>query len=256
MKFIPGSALNGMVEMMDRRPYWCISRQRVWGVPIPVFHHKTKDEYLINSQTIEHIVKLVEQHGSDIWWTLPPEQLLPKEVLSEVGGPDALEYVPGQDILDIWFDSGTSWSHVLPGPDQRADLYLEGKDQLGGWFQSSLLTSVATRKKAPYKTVIVHGFTLGEKGEKMSKSLGNVIHPDVVVNGGQDQSKEPPYGADVLRWWVADSNVFTEVAIGPSVLNAARDDINKLRNTLRFLWEMWLISTQKQIPSLLTICMS
>uniref|UniRef100_A0A2K5BYS5 Isoleucine--tRNA ligase, mitochondrial n=1 Tax=Aotus nancymaae TaxID=37293 RepID=A0A2K5BYS5_AOTNA len=235
VKFIPGSALNAMVEMMDRRPYWCISRQRTWGVPIPVFHHKTKDEYLINSQTIEHIVKLVEQHGSDIWWTLPPEQLLPKEVLSEVGGPDALEYVPGQDILDIWFDSGISWSYVLPGPDQRADLYLEGKDQLGGWFQSSLLTSVAARKKAPYKTVVVHGFTLGEKGEKMSKSLGNVINPDVVINGGQDQNKEPPYGADVLRWWVAESNVFTEVTIGPSVLSAARDDISKLRNTLRFL---------------------
>ncbi|XP_006869776.1 PREDICTED: isoleucine--tRNA ligase, mitochondrial [Chrysochloris asiatica] len=235
VKFIPGSALNGMVEMMDRRPYWCISRQRVWGVPIPVFHHKTKDEFLINSQTIEHIIKLVEQHGSDIWWTLPPEQLLPKEVLSQVGGPDALEYVPGQDILDIWFDSGTSWSHVLPGTEQRADLYLEGKDQLGGWFQSSLLTSVATRKKAPYKTVVVHGFTLGEKGEKMSKSLGNVVNPDAVINGGQDQSKEPPYGADVLRWWVAESNVFTEVTVGSSALNAARDDISKLRNTLRFL---------------------
>ncbi|XP_049724573.1 isoleucine--tRNA ligase, mitochondrial [Elephas maximus indicus] len=235
VKFIPGSALNAMVEMMDRRPYWCISRQRAWGVPIPVFLHKTKDEVLINSQTIEHIIKLVEQHGSDIWWTLPTEQLLPKEVFSQVGGPDALEYVPGQDILDIWFDSGTSWSHVLPGTDQRADLYLEGKDQLGGWFQSSLLTSVAARKKAPYKTVMVHGFTLGEKGEKMSKSLGNVVNPDVVVNGGQDESKEPPYGADVLRWWVAESNVLTEVTIGPSALNAARDDINKLRNTLRFL---------------------
>ncbi|XP_027465554.1 isoleucine--tRNA ligase, mitochondrial isoform X4 [Zalophus californianus] len=235
VKFIPGSALNAMVETLDRRPYWCISRQRVWGVPIPVFHHKTKDEFLINSQTTEHIIKLVEQHGSDVWWTLPPEQLLPEEVLSQVGGPDALEYVPGQDILDIWFDSGTSWSYVLPGTDQRADLYLEGKDQLGGWFQSSLLTSVATRKKAPFKTVVVHGFTLGEKGEKMSKSLGNVIDPDVVINGGQDQKKEPPYGADVLRWWVAESNVFTEVTISPSVLNAARDDISKLRNTLRFL---------------------
>nr|XP_004670163.1 isoleucine--tRNA ligase, mitochondrial [Jaculus jaculus] len=235
VKFIPGAALNGMVDMMDRRPYWCISRQRVWGVPIPVFHHKTKDEYLINSQTIEHIVSLVEQHGSDVWWTLPPEQLLPQEVLSQVGGPDALEYVPGQDILDIWFDSGTSWSCVLPGTEQRADVYLEGKDQLGGWFQSSLLTSVAARKKAPFKTVIVHGFTLGEKGEKMSKSLGNVINPDAVINGGQDQSKEPPYGADVLRWWVAESNVFTEVTIGPSALAAAKDDISKLRNTLRFL---------------------
>lgn len=210
-------------------------KERVWGVPIPAFHHKTKDEVLINSQTIEHIIKLVEEHGSDIWWTLPPEQLLPKEVLSQVGGPDALEYVPGQDILDIWFDSGTSWSNVLPGTDQRADLYLEGKDQLGGWFQSSLLTSVAARNKSPFKAVVVHGFTLGEKGEKMSKSLGNVIDPDVVINGGQDHSKEPPYGADVLRWWVAESNVFTEVTISPSLLNAARDDISKLRNTLRFL---------------------
>ncbi|XP_023614364.1 isoleucine--tRNA ligase, mitochondrial [Myotis lucifugus] len=235
VKFIPGSAQNAMADMMDRRPYWCISRQRVWGVPIPVFHHKTKDEVLINSQTIEHIAKLVEQHGSDVWWTLPPEQLLPKEVLSQVGGPDALEYEPGRDILDIWFDSGTSWACVLPGTDQRADLYLEGKDQLGGWFQSSLLTSVAVRKRAPFRTVVVHGFTLGEKGEKMSKSLGNVIDPDVVINGGQDQSKEPPYGADVLRWWVAESNVFTEVTLGPSALNAAREDISKLRNTLRFL---------------------
>ncbi|XP_054432582.1 isoleucine--tRNA ligase, mitochondrial isoform X1 [Pteronotus mesoamericanus] len=235
VKFIPGSALNAMVDTMDRRPYWCISRQRAWGVPIPVFHHKTKDELLINSQTIEHIVKLVEEHGSDVWWTLPPEQLLPKEVLAQVGGADALEFVPGRDILDIWFDSGTSWSYVLPGPDQTADLYLEGKDQLGGWFQSSLLTSVAARKKAPFKTVVVHGFTLGEKGEKMSKSLGNVIDPDAVINGGQDQNKEPPYGADVLRWWVAESNVFTEVTIGPSALSAARDDISKLRNTLRFL---------------------
>uniref|UniRef100_A0A8C7BKC5 isoleucine--tRNA ligase n=1 Tax=Neovison vison TaxID=452646 RepID=A0A8C7BKC5_NEOVI len=194
VKFIPGSALNAMVETMDRRPYWCISRQRVWGVPIPTSFY-----------------------------------------IFLVGGPDALEYAPGQDILDIWFDSGTSWSCVLPGTDQRADLYLEGKDQLGGWFQSSLLTSVAARKKAPFKTVVVHGFTLGEKGEKMSKSLGNVIDPDVVINGGQDPNKEPPYGADVLRWWVAESNVFTEVTISPSVLNAARDDISKLRNTLRFL---------------------
>nr|KAF6395278.1 isoleucyl-tRNA synthetase 2, mitochondrial [Rousettus aegyptiacus] len=235
VKFIPGSAQNAMVEMMARRPYWCISRQRAWGVPIPVFLHKTEDKFLINSQTVEHIVNLVEQRGSDVWWTLPPEQLLPEDVLSQVGGPDALEYVPGQDILDIWFDSGTSWSYVLPGADERADLYLEGKDQLGGWFQSSLLTSVAVRRTAPFKTVMVHGFTVAEKGEKMSKSLGNVIDPDVIINGGQDPSREPPYGADILRWWVAESNVFTEVTISSSVLNAARDDISKLRNTLRFL---------------------
>uniref|UniRef100_A0A8C2MYI8 isoleucine--tRNA ligase n=1 Tax=Cricetulus griseus TaxID=10029 RepID=A0A8C2MYI8_CRIGR len=231
VKFIPGAALNGMVDLLDRRPYWCISRQRAWGVPIPVFHHKTKDEYLINSQTIEHITKLVEEHGSDVWWTLPPERLLPEDVVAQAGGPDALEYVPGQDILDIWFDSGTSWFCVLPGTEQRADLYLEGKDQLGGWFQSSLLTRVATKTKAPFKTVMVHGFTLGEKGEKMSKSLGNVINPDTIINGGKDPSKEPPYGADALRWWIAESNVFTEVAIGPSALSAARDDISKVRPT-------------------------
>lgn len=233
VKFIPGSALNAMMETLDRRPYWCISRQRVWGVPIPVFHHKTKDEVLINSKTMTHLTELVEAHGSSVWWTLPPEQLLPAEVLAQAGGPDGLEYVPGQDILDIWFDSGTSWSAVLP--EQRADLYLEGKDQLGGWFQSSLLTSVATMKQAPFKTVVVHGFTVGETGEKMSKSLGNVIDPDVVINGGPDHSQQPPYGADVLRWWVAESNVFTEVTLGQSVLGAARDDISKLRNTLRFL---------------------
>uniref|UniRef100_A0A8D0GQK5 isoleucine--tRNA ligase n=1 Tax=Sphenodon punctatus TaxID=8508 RepID=A0A8D0GQK5_SPHPU len=233
VKFIPASAANRMLEMLDRRTYWCISRQRCWGVPIPVFYHKATGESLINSQTIENIIKIVEQHGSDAWWNLPIDQLLPKEIVAKAGGKDVQDYVQGQDILDIWFDSGTSWASVLE--DQRADVYLEGKDQLGGWFQSSLLTSVATRKKAPYKTLVVHGFTLGEKGEKMSKSIGNVIDPDVVINGGQDHSKEPPYGADIFRWWVAESNVFTEVLIGPVVLNAAKEDINKIRNTLRFM---------------------
>ncbi|XP_015280848.1 PREDICTED: isoleucine--tRNA ligase, mitochondrial isoform X2 [Gekko japonicus] len=235
VKCVPASGMNRMLEMLDRRTYWCISRQRRWGVPIPVFYHKTTGEPLINRKSIENAIKIVEQHGSDAWWTLPIEQLLPSEALAEVGAHNVQDYVPGQDVLDIWFDSGTSWAHVLKDVGERADLYLEGKDQLGGWFQSSLLTSVATRKKAPYKTLVVHGFTLGEKGEKMSKSIGNVVDPDVVINGGNDHSVDPPYGADILRWWVAESNVFTEVLIGPAVLNSAREDINKLRNTLRFL---------------------
>ncbi|POI34777.1 hypothetical protein CIB84_001471 [Bambusicola thoracicus] len=235
VKIIPTSAVNRMLEMLDRRTFWCISRQRCWGVPIPVFYQKDTGESLINSETIADVIKIVEQQGTDAWWTLPVEQLLSKEAVAKAGGHDVLDYVKGQDVLDIWFDSGTSWAHVLEGAEQRADVYLEGKDQLGGWFQSSLLTSVATRKKAPYKTLVVHGFTLGEKGEKMSKSIGNVVDPDVVINGGDDHTKDPPYGADVLRWWVAESNVFTEVLIGPVVLNAARDDINKLRNTLRFM---------------------
>ncbi|NXH37936.1 SYIM protein, partial [Dicaeum eximium] len=235
VKVIPTSAVNRMLEMLDRRTFWCISRQRCWGVPIPAFYEKSTGECLMNSVTITDVIKIVEQQGTDAWWALPIEQLLSKEAVAKAGGRDVSDYVKGQDVLDIWFDSGTSWAHVLEGADQRADTYLEGKDQLGGWFQSSLLTSVAARKKAPYKTLVVHGFTLGEKGEKMSKSVGNVVDPDVVINGGEDHTKDPPYGADVLRWWVAESNVFTEVLIGPVVLNAARDDINKLRNTLRFM---------------------
>ncbi|XP_061481153.1 isoleucine--tRNA ligase, mitochondrial isoform X1 [Rhineura floridana] len=235
VKFVPASGMNQMLDMLDKRPYWCISRQRHWGVPIPVFYHKTTGEPLINRKSIENVMKIVEQHGSDAWWTLPIEQLLPSDVLAQAGNHDVQDYVQGQDVLDIWFDSGTSWAHVLKDAGERADLYLEGKDQLGGWFQSSLLTSVATRKKAPYKALAVHGFTVGEKGEKMSKSIGNVVDPDVVINGGNDHSTDPPYGANVLRWWAAESNVFTEVLIGPTVLNSARDDINKLRNTLRFL---------------------
>ncbi|KAM6467595.1 isoleucine--tRNA ligase, mitochondrial isoform 1-T1 [Liasis olivaceus] len=235
VKSVPASGMNRMLEMLERRTYWCISRQRRWGVPIPVFYHKSTGEPLINKKSIENVIKLVEQHGSDAWWTLPIEQLLPKEALAKAANRDIHEYVQGQDVLDIWFDSGTSWAHVLEDTGERADLYLEGKDQLGGWFQSSLLISVAARKKAPYRTLIVHGFTVGEKGEKMSKSVGNVVDPDVVINGGSDHSTEPPYGADTLRWWVAESNVFTEVLIGPDVLSSARDDINKLRNILRFL---------------------
>ncbi|KAG9484580.1 hypothetical protein GDO78_010127 [Eleutherodactylus coqui] len=229
VKFTPASAANRMIEMLGRRTYWCISRQRSWGVPIPVFYHKETGDTLINRDTAGHIVRLVEQHGSDIWWTYPIEELLPESVLKQAGSSaSAQEFVPGRDVLDIWFDSGTSWVHVLEDAQQRADVYMEGKDQLGGWFQSSLLTSVACRNKAPYRNVVVHGFTLSEKGEKMSKSAGNVVDPDVVINGGKDKVKEPAYGADVLRWWVAESNVFTEVMIGPTVLNSAREDINKV----------------------------
>ncbi|XP_066451185.1 isoleucine--tRNA ligase, mitochondrial [Eleutherodactylus coqui] len=236
VKFTPASAANRMIEMLGRRTYWCISRQRSWGVPIPVFYHKETGDTLLNRDTAGHIVRLVEQHGSDIWWTYPIEELLPESVLKQAGSSaSAHEFEPGRDVLDIWFDSGTSWVHVLEDAQQRADVYMEGKDQLGGWFQSSLLTSVACRNKAPYRNVVVHGFTLSEKGEKMSKSAGNVVDPDVVINGGKDKVKEPAYGADVLRWWVAESNVFTEVMIGPTVLNSAREDINKLRNTVRFM---------------------
>ncbi|XP_041036098.1 isoleucine--tRNA ligase, mitochondrial isoform X1 [Carcharodon carcharias] len=235
IQIIPQSAMNSMLAMLDRRTYWCISRQRCWGVPIPVFYHKETAEPLINKYTREHLIKLVEEHGSDCWWTLPLDQLLTKEVLKKSGGSDVSNYVKGEDILDIWFDSGISWAYVLEDAGNVADVYLEGKDQLGGWFQSSMLTSVAVEKQIPYRKLVVHGFTLNETGEKMSKSVGNVVDPNVIINGGLDPNQDPPFGADVLRWWAAESNVFTEVLIGQNILQAARDDVFKLRNTLRFM---------------------
>uniref|UniRef100_A0A8C2WTD2 isoleucine--tRNA ligase n=1 Tax=Cyclopterus lumpus TaxID=8103 RepID=A0A8C2WTD2_CYCLU len=233
VRVLPESARGSLLTMLDRRTYWCISRQRSWGVPIPVFYHRETGEALINKHTVSHLAELFKEKGSDCWWELPIETLLPDQVLKNVSskaGP-VTDYVRGEDVLDIWFDSGASWAAVLEG---TADAYVEGKDQIGGWFQSSLLTSVAVRNKAPYKSLVVHGFAVSEKGEKMSKSLGNVVDPDVVINGGKDPSV-PAYGADVLRWWVAESNVFSEVQIGPTALNSARDSIGKLRNTLKFL---------------------
>lgn len=234
VRILPESARAGLLAMLDKRTYWCISRQRSWGVPIPVFYHKETGEALLNKHTVSHIANLFKEKGSDCWWELPIETLLPNEVLKKSKVGPVTDYVRGEDVLDIWFDSGASWAAVLEESEPRADAYVEGKDQIGGWFQSSLLTSVAARNKAPYKSLVVHGFAVGEKGEKMSKSLGNFVDPDEVINGGKDPSM-PAYGADVLRWWVAESNVFSEVQIGPTVLNSARDSINKLRNTLKFL---------------------
>uniref|UniRef100_A0A8C2X1S6 Isoleucine--tRNA ligase, mitochondrial n=1 Tax=Cyclopterus lumpus TaxID=8103 RepID=A0A8C2X1S6_CYCLU len=234
VRVLPESARGSLLTMLDRRTYWCISRQRSWGVPIPVFYHRETGEALINKHTVSHLAELFKEKGSDCWWELPIETLLPDQVLKNSKAGPVTDYVRGEDVLDIWFDSGASWAAVLEESDSRADAYVEGKDQIGGWFQSSLLTSVAVRNKAPYKSLVVHGFAVSEKGEKMSKSLGNVVDPDVVINGGKDPSV-PAYGADVLRWWVAESNVFSEVQIGPTALNSARDSIGKLRNTLKFL---------------------
>ncbi|XP_072546113.1 isoleucine--tRNA ligase, mitochondrial isoform X1 [Salminus brasiliensis] len=259
VRVMPESARASLLAMLDRRTYWCISRQRSWGVPIPVFYHKQTGEPLINKHTVAHIAKVFAEKGSNSWWEEPIEALLPPDVLKKSKAGAVTDYERGEDVLDIWFDSGTSWAAVLQAgeeeasstktkrgwfgrssatvqeADPRADVYVEGKDQIGGWFQSSLLTSVAVRNKAPYKALVVHGFTLSEKGEKMSKSLGNVVDPDVVINGGTDKTASPAYGADVLRWWVAESNVFSEVQIGPKALNSSRENINKLRNTLKFL---------------------
>uniref|UniRef100_A0A8C9TQQ5 isoleucine--tRNA ligase n=1 Tax=Scleropages formosus TaxID=113540 RepID=A0A8C9TQQ5_SCLFO len=235
VRVTPESARGGLMAMLDQRTYWCISRQRSWGVPIPVFYHRETDEPLLNRHTVSHVAQLFAEKGSDCWWELPLDSLLPPEVLKKSKAGAANDYVRGEDVLDIWFDSGVSWAAVLPEADPRADVYVEGRDQLGGWFQSSLLTSIAVRNKAPYRSLLVHGFTVTETGDKMSKSVGNVVDPDTIINGGEDPSVSPPYGADVLRWWVAESNIFSEVQIGPKALNSAQENINKLRNKLRFM---------------------
>nr|XP_039259013.1 isoleucine--tRNA ligase, mitochondrial-like [Styela clava] len=252
VKIIPTSGRASMMSQLKGRTFWCISRQRAWGVPIPVFYQKHKgesllsenNEMLLTDASIKHIISVIEEYGSDGWWKLPMHQLLPQSVLDDAGfhnsSPDDFE--PGKDILDIWFDSGLTWAAVLGKEGAKkhsdipvADLYLEGKDQYGGWFQSSLLTSCAVRGRAPYKNLLVHGFVLAESGDKMSKSLGNVIDPMVVINGGKNLNKNPSYGADVLRLWVAESNIYHEVLIGKNILDSTKDSLNKIRLCFRFL---------------------
>ncbi|XP_073143957.1 isoleucine--tRNA ligase, chloroplastic/mitochondrial isoform X1 [Henckelia pumila] len=230
--WIPSQAENRISSMTSVRSDWCISRQRTWGVPIPVFYHVDSKEPLMSKETIDHIKSIISQKGSDAWWYMSVEELLPEKYRTE-----ASSYVKGTDTMDVWFDSGSSWAAVLGkrnGARYPADLYLEGTDQHRGWFQSSLLTSVATNGKAPYHGVVTHGFVLDEKGFKMSKSLGNVVDPKTVIEGGKDP-KDIAFGADVLRLWVSSVDYTSDVTVGTTVLRQMSDIYRKLRGTLRFL---------------------
>ncbi len=229
----PHTGKKRIKSMVVGRGDWCISRQRSWGVPIPVFYKKDSNEVLINKTTLNHIQDLFEEHGADIWWSWDEQKLLPPEYLN-----DARNWKKGLDTMDVWFDSGSSWAAVCnqrEGMQYPADLYLEGSDQHRGWFQSSLLTSVAVNNKAPYKTVLTHGFALDENGRKMSKSLGNVVDPNIVINGGANQKINPAYGADVLRLWVSSVDYSVDVPIGSNILKQLSDVYRKVRNTARYL---------------------
>lgn len=247
----PKNARRRLEATLSSRHEWCISRQRSWGLPIPVFYHKATGEPLINVETISHLQSVVREYqsgdgrqGSDCWWDLPVEALLPPSMASQ-----AHEYEKGMDTLDVWFDSGSSWHAVLDDAKtpKRANVYLEGSDQHRGWFQSSLLTSVAMQGVAPYKHLITHGFTLDERGIKMSKSIGNTITPKDFIDGctmtipnanPKKKAKSvnvPAYGADVLRYWVASTDYTGDFSFGPSVAGKVSDSLRKVRNTARFL---------------------
>nr|WP_275974239.1 isoleucine--tRNA ligase [Argonema galeatum] len=233
VKWIPPQGQNRITPMVAERSDWCISRQRSWGVPIPVFYDEETGEPLLTAETIAHVQAIVAEKGSDVWWELSVEELLPEKYRN-----GDRTYRKGTDTMDVWFDSGSSWAAVAkqrPQLHYPADMYLEGSDQHRGWFQSSLLTSVATNGIAPYKTVLTHGFTLDEQGRKMSKSLGNVIDPAMVIEGGKNQKEEPPYGADVLRLWVSSVDYSADVPISKNILKQMGDVRNKIRNTARFL---------------------
>ncbi|OSO90724.1 isoleucine--tRNA ligase [Cylindrospermopsis raciborskii CENA303] len=233
VRWIPPQGENRITPMVAERSDWCISRQRAWGLPIPVFYDQETGEVLLNEDTINHVQAIIAQRGSDAWWELEIAELLPEPYRS-----NGHQYRRGMDTMDVWFDSGSSWAAVANQRQELTypvDMYLEGSDQHRGWFQSSLLTSVAVNGIAPYKTVLTHGFVLDEQGRKMSKSIGNVVDPQIIINGGKDQKKDPAYGADVLRLWVSSVDYSGDVRLGGNIIKQLADIRNKIRNTARFL---------------------
>ena len=226
-KWVPEWGMDRIYEMVENRPDWCVSRQRAWGVPITVFCCKECKEFLKGKEISEHIAEMVEKDGTDIWFEKDAADLLPGgTTCSKCGSKD---FRKETDILDVWFDSGVSQAAVVEKNDDLlwpADLYLEGSDQHRGWFQSSLLTSIGTRGKAPYKTVLTHGYVVDGEGKKMSKSAGNVMTPDQVINKS---------GAEVLRLWVASENYREDIKVSDEILKRLTEAYRKIRNTIRYI---------------------
>ncbi len=224
--WIPGWGMMRFRGMVETRPDWCLSRQRSWGVPIPSFRCSSCHENLMSAESILHFAKLSRSIGIDAWYTEKISNLIPAGTKCKCGSTD---YEKEYDILDVWFDSGVSHFAVLDNwPEHRwpSDLYLEGSDQHRGWFQSSLWPALALRQRAPYHTVLTHGFVLDEQGKAMSKSEGNVIHPEELIG---------KFGADILRLWVSSEDYRNDVRIGFDMMNQIADSYRKIRNTLKFI---------------------
>ncbi len=225
-EFYPEWGRNRLNSMVEGRPDWCISRQRDWGVPIAFFRDKKSGKVILDEKVLNFIAMIFEMKGCDAWYEMSVEELL---YPGSGYDPNDLEKV--MDILDVWFDSGSTWNAVLKSRNYDAgefpaDLYLEGSDQHRGWFQSSLLLGCAVEHRAPYKAILTHGFTVDEKGEKMSKSKGNVVAPDEVAKR---------YGSEILRLWVAMSEYKSDLKISDAILKQVAENYRKIRNTFRFL---------------------
>ena len=220
--FYPERGRARIRSMIETRPDWCVSRQRVWGVPLPIFIHKVTKEILVDDEVNENIATIYEKEGSDCWFSDNPQRFLGKKYKNE-------DYDKLSDIVEVWFDSGCTHSFVLEKREDLkwpASMYLEGSDQHRGWFHSSLLESCGTRGRAPYESILSHGFVVDGKGLKMSKSLGNVIAPEDILK---------KYGADILRIWVASSNYEEDLRIDYSILEQHAESYRKIRNTFRYL---------------------
>jgi len=226
VNFIPKTSENRLKPMVEGRPDWCISRQRSWGVPIAFFRVKATKEVIFDEKVLDFVANIFEEKGTDVWYDMEIAELLHPECEYKAEDLEKIEH-----ILDVWFDSGSTWNAVLESGNYDAgeypsSLYLEGSDQHRGWFQTSLLLSAALNQKSPYKTLITHGFTVDAKGEKMSKSKGNVVAPDKVIK---------QYGSEILRLWVALSDYQHDLKISDGILQQTAEQYRKLRNTFRFL---------------------
>lgn len=230
-RFIPSWGHDRLYNMIRDRQDWCISRQRSWGVPIPAFYCDDCGKWVITPETMKKVEDIVEKEGTDAWWSYSAEELLPEGFKCPFCG--GTHFHKEKDIMDVWFDSGSTWNGVLQQPhkpswkkDYPCDLYLEGSDQHRGWFHSSLLTSVAVNGHAPYKAVLTHGFTMDGEGRKMSKSVGNVVAPQDVIN---------KYGADVMRLWISSVDYQGDVRLSDKIIKSMSDVYRKIRNTFRYL---------------------